>query len=140
MYSKKFQNSKTYFLLKEAFGAECYMAKCDELFADIAQNEGLSNITQEFNELLHSQNVLTTCYFNILSAAGELFYGLNPGNTIENIKTALTAEILNTDRCVALIKIARDEGLENIAEMMEEISIGKMEYLQRLDNLGSEIV
>ncbi|MBI2519188.1 MAG: hypothetical protein HYV97_02175 [Bdellovibrio sp.] len=140
MYKKKFRESKTYELLKEAFFSECYTALRATFFAQIANKEGLTIIAEEFNKFAHCQNIHTHSYFSVMKDSGDEFYGFKLGNTLENIKTALQAEMLKADGCVALIKVARDEGLENIAEMMEEISIDEMNHIHRLTNLGNGIV
>ncbi|HAZ13641.1 MAG: hypothetical protein A2X86_16165 [Bdellovibrionales bacterium GWA2_49_15] len=140
MHKKKFRESRTYALIRDAFTAECYTSFRDSLFAKTAQEEGLSAISEEFSEFARCRNSHTLCYFNVLKDAGDEFYNFKSGNTLENIKTALQSEMLKADACVALIKAARDEGLENIAEMMEEISMDEMSHIQRLASLGEGIV
>ncbi len=131
---------KTLKLLREAFASECYAEQMATLFAKIAMQEGLPGIATEFEELARGDNSHAVGYFNVLRDAGEFYYGFKTGNTIDNIQTTLEKEVIKADGCAALIKIARDEGLENIAETMEEVSISEMQHIHRLNNLQNEII
>ena len=76
----------------------------------------------------------------MLRESGEQYYGFKVGNTVENIKTALAVEALESDECTGLIKVATDEGLSYVAERVEQIAIDEVAHIHRLNTLMNEIV
>ncbi|MEK6625914.1 MAG: ferritin family protein [Bdellovibrionota bacterium] len=140
VFKRKLQGSKTYKLLKEAFTLECYGELRCKLFASIAQNEGLPAIATAFNEVARSQNIHAINHFNIMRDSGELYYGLKTGSTIDNLKTALTAELHESDVSAGLIKVANDEGFIEIAAKMEEMALAELANIHRLTALEDEII
>ncbi|MBI2519190.1 MAG: rubrerythrin [Bdellovibrio sp.] len=140
MLKKKQFGSQTYNLLKQAFAAECYAEKRFQIFAKIALDEGLPDVATAFYGLARSQNLHAEVHFDLLESSGELFYGLKTGNTLENIETALSGEILKSDEYTALITTARDEGLMNVVESMEKIAMTELSHIHRLDSLEKEFI
>ncbi|HAZ13638.1 MAG: hypothetical protein A2X86_16150 [Bdellovibrionales bacterium GWA2_49_15] len=140
MFKKKLHGTKTCQLLKAAFAAECFAEHRFKIFARIAQDEGLYAIEAALNELAYSQQMHAESHFKMLQESEEVYFGFEIGNTIDNLKTALVAEGLEVNECSELIKTARDEGLEVVAERIEEISIDEMAHIHRLDSLINQII
>ena len=140
LFKKKLEGTKTCKLLKEAFAAECFAERRFKLFASIARDEGLPAIEDTFNEMASSQNYHAESHFDMLRESGEQYYGFKVGNTVENIKTALAVEALESDECTGLIKVATDEGLSYVAERVEQIAIDEVAHIHRLNTLMNEIV
>ncbi|MBI2519192.1 MAG: rubrerythrin [Bdellovibrio sp.] len=140
MFKKKLEGTKTCKRLKEAFAAECFAERRFKLFAAIARDEGLPAIEDAFNEMAISQSLHAESHFKMLQESGEVYYGFKVGNTIENIKTALEAEVLESNECTGLIKSATEEGMKEIAERIEEIAIDELSHIHRLNILKDEIV
>ncbi len=135
MFENNFAKTQTYRLLKEAFAAECYAERRFKIFAKIARDEGLPGVETVFNELAHSQGHHADSHLDMLKNSDEKYYGFKIGNTRENMQTALGTELLEADECTGLLKAARDEKMEKIAERIESITLDEMSHIHRLNAL-----
>ena len=127
------KGSKTEQNLMKAFAGESQARNKYTYFASKAKKEGYEQIAAIFQETADNEKEHAKMWFKLLNG-GEI------GTTAENLKAAADGENYEwTDMYAEFAKIAKEEGLDHIAYLFEEV--GKIEkeheerYLKLLENV-----
>ena len=127
------KGSKTEQNLMTAFAGESQARNKYTYFASKAKKEGYEQIAAIFQETSDNEKEHAKMWFKLLNG-GEI------GSTAENLKAAADGENYEwTDMYAEFAKTAKEEGLDRIAYLFEEV--GKIEkeheerYLKLLENV-----
>ncbi|UPO98837.1 rubrerythrin family protein (plasmid) [Cetobacterium somerae] len=129
------KGTKTEKNLLEAFAGESMARNKYSYYASKAKKDGYVQVSKLFEETAHNEQEHAKIWFKLL-------HGGTVASTIENLKDAAEGENYEwTDMYATFAKEAREEGLEDIAILFEEV--GKIEkqhearYKQLLENIES---
>lgn len=132
------KGSKTEQNLMTAFAGESQARNKYTYFASKAKKEGYEQIAAIFEETANNEKEHAKMWFKLLNN-GQI------PSTAENLKAAAEGENFEwTDMYAEFAKTAKEEGLDRIAYLFEEV--GKIEkeheerYLKLLDNVNGELV
>ena len=125
------KGTKTEKNLMEAFAGESQARNKYTYFASVAKKEGYEQIAALFEETAQNEKEHAKMWFKELGGIG---------NTAENLKAAAEGENYEwTDMYAGFAKTAKEEGVDRIAYLFEEV--GKIEkeheerYLKLLENV-----
>lgn len=129
------KGTKTEKNLLEAFAGESMARNKYSYYASKAKKDGYVQVAKLFEETAHNEQEHAKIWFKLLHEG-------TVASTIENLKDAAEGENYEwTDMYATFAKEAREEGLEDIAILFEEV--GKIEkqhearYKQLLENIES---
>lgn len=113
---KCLKGTKTEKNLMEAFAGESMARNKYSYFASKAKKDGYVQIAKFFEETANNEKEHAKIWFKLL-------HGGAIGSTIENLKAAAEGENYEwTDMYAKFAKEAREEGLEEIAVLFEEVA------------------
>ena len=134
----KFEESKTYKNLMEAFAGESQARNKYTYYASKAKKEGYEQIAAIFTETADNEKEHAKMWFKLLHDGGV-------PDTITNLKDAAAGEKYEwTDMYAEFAKEAKEEGFDRIAYLFE--AVGKIEkeheerYLKLLENVENGLV
>ena len=140
----KLQGSKTEGNLLAAFAGESQARNRYTYFAAAAKKEGLQQIAAIFEETANQEKEHAKRFFKFLEG-GELevtasFPAGVIGSTLENLKAAAAGEHHeHTEMYPGFAKVAREEGLEEIAEVFEAIAVAEKQHEKRYRDLAANL-
>jgi rubrerythrin len=119
--------SKTEDNLKVAFAGESQARNKYTYFASVARKEGLEQIAAIFEETADNEKEHAKRIFNFLKGIGS---------TKQNLKTAAEGEHYEwTEMYPEFEKVAREEGLTEIADFFKEVGEVEEEHEKRYNTL-----
>ncbi len=129
------KGTKTEKNLMEAFAGESMARNKYTYYASKAKKDGYVQVSKFFEETAHNEQEHAKIWFKLL-------HGGVVGSTMDNLKDAASGENYEwTDMYAKFAKEAKEEGLDHIAKLFEEV--GKVEkhheerYRKLLENLES---
>lgn len=132
------KGTKTEKNLEIAFSGESQARNKYNYFASVAKKEGYVQIANIFEETAANEKEHAKIWFKLL-------HGGSIPSTIENLEAAANGENYEwTDMYATFAKEAREEGLNDIADLFE--GVGKIEkeheerYRKLLDNINNGMV
>ena len=140
----KLQGSKTEGNLLAAFAGESQARNRYTYFAAAAKKEGLQQIAAIFEETASQEKEHAKRFFKFLEG-GELevtasFPAGVIGSTLENLEAAAAGENHeHTELYPGFAGVAREEGLEEIAQVFEAISVAEKQHEKRYRDLAANL-
>ena len=136
-----FKGSRTEENLKTAFAGESQARNKYTYYASQARKEGLNYIADIFEETAHNEMAHAKMWFKILMAEGET-PGIMPP-TLENLADAAAGENYEwTDMYKNFAEVAREEGFDAIAELMDGVAVIEKHHEDRyralIDNIEND--
>jgi len=138
------KGSQTEQNLLKAFSGESQARNRYTYFASKARKEGYRQISEIFAETADQEREHAKRLFKFLEG-GELeitaaFPAGVIGSTVENLKAAAGGENYEwTDMYPSFAKTAREEGLEEIADVFEAIAVAEKQHEKRYNDLAANI-
>jgi len=132
----KLKGTKTERNLLTAFSGESQARNRYTYFASKAKKEGLEQIAAIFGETASQEKEHAERLFKLLQGGEVEVQAAYPagviGATAENLKAAAAGENYEwTDMYPSFAKLAREEGLEEIAEIFEAIAVAEKQHEKR---------
>ncbi|MFQ5869937.1 MAG: rubrerythrin [Candidatus Zixiibacteriota bacterium] len=132
----KLKGTKTERNLLTAFAGESQARNRYTYFASKAKKEGLEQIAAIFGETANQEKEHAERLFKLLQGGEVQVQAAFPagviGTTSENLKAAAGGENYEwTDMYPSFAKVAREEGLEEIAEIFEAIAVAEKQHEKR---------
>ena len=140
----KLQGTRTESNLLKAFAGESQARNRYTYFAAAAKKEGLQQISAIFEETASQEKEHAKRFFKFLEG-GELeitasFPAGVIGPTLENLKAAAAGENHeHTELYPGFAAVAREEGLEEIAEVFEAICVAEKQHEKRYRELAANL-
>ncbi|MBU6459774.1 MAG: rubrerythrin family protein [Proteobacteria bacterium] len=135
------KGSKTEENLKYAFSGESQANRRYLYFAAKADVEGYNDVAALFRSTAEGETGHAHGHLEFLEAVGDPATGLPIGGTELNLKAAVAGETHEyTDMYPGMVKTARDEGFDEIADWFETLAKAERSHANRyqkaLDTLG----
>ncbi|EFC50160.1 predicted protein [Naegleria gruberi] len=122
MYSE-LKGTKTHNNLKEAFAGESQANRRYLFFADRADVEGHTDISQLFRSTADGETAHAFGHLEFLEEAGDPATGEPMGDTESNLISAIAGETHEyTSMYPSMAKTARQEGFDDISEWFETLA------------------
>ena len=140
----KLQGTRTESNLLKAFAGESQARNRYTYFAAAAKKEGLQQIAAIFEETASQEKEHAKRFFKFLEG-GELevtasFPAGVIGPTLENLKAAAAGENHeHTELYPGFAAVAREEGLQEIAEVFEAICVAEKQHEKRYKELACNL-
>ncbi|MEY2476423.1 MAG: hypothetical protein QOG87_1738 [Actinomycetota bacterium] len=133
------QGSKTHANLKEAFAVESQANRRYLYFAQKADIEGHPDVAALFRSVAEGETGHAFGHLDYLSEFGDPVTGMPVAATSDNLKSAIENETYeSTEMYPGFAKIARHEGLDEIAEWFETLARAEQSNANRFtQGLGS---
>ncbi|VAX07650.1 Rubrerythrin [hydrothermal vent metagenome] len=142
--SQSIKGSQTEKNLLTAFAGESQARNRYTYFAGAAKKEGLVQISHIFEETANQEKEHAKRFFNFLEGGEveitESFPAGQIGTTLENLRAAAAGEEHEwAEMYPAFAKVAREEGLAQIAEAFEAIAIAEKQHGKRYQALADNL-
>ncbi len=140
----KLQGTRTEGNLLAAFAGESQARNRYTYFAAAAKKEGLQQIADIFEETANQEKEHAKRFFKFLEG-GELevtasFPAGVIGTTLENLNAAAAGEHHeHTELYPGFAQVAREEGFEQIANVLEAISVAEKQHEKRYRDLAANL-
>ncbi|MBC8368174.1 rubrerythrin family protein [bacterium] len=141
---KSIKGTQTEKNLLIAFAGESQARSRYTFFASAAKKEGLVQISNIFEETANQEKEHAKRFFKFLDG-GELqitesFPAGKIGSTLENLKAAASGEDHEWQEMYpSFAKVARDEGFEQIADIIEAVAIAEKQHGKRYRDLAGNL-
>jgi rubrerythrin len=135
------KGSQTEANLKAAFAGESQANRRYLYFAAKADVEGQNDVAAVFRSTAEGETGHAHGHLDYLEACGDPATGLPFGPTRDNLKAAIAGETHEyTDMYPGMVKTARDEGFNEVADWFETLAKAERSHANRfqraLDNLA----
>jgi len=132
MANKPLKGTKTHENLKNAFAGESQANRRYNYFARVADVEGQPDIAALFRSVAEGETGHAFGHFDYLKEVGDPVTDVPVGNTAENLKSAIAGETFEyTEMYPGFAKVAREEGLEDIADWLETLARAERSHAGR---------
>ena len=129
---KALKGSKTHDNLKAAFAGESQANRRYLYFAAKADVEGQNDVAALFRSTAEGETGHAHGHLEYLEAVGDPATGLPFGETHLNLKSAIAGETHEyTDMYPGMMKAAREEGFEEIADWFETLAKAERSHANR---------
>ena len=126
------KGSRTEDNLKAAFAGESQANRRYLYFASKADIEGQNDVAALFRSTAEGETGHAHGHLEFLEAVGDPATGLPIGSTRNNLKAAVAGETHEyTDMYPGMVKVAREEGFEEIADWFETLSKAERSHANR---------
>jgi rubrerythrin len=126
------KGSKTEHNLKEAFAGESQANRRYLYFAQKADIEGYNDVAAVFRSTAEGETGHAHGHLEFLEAVGDPATGLPIGDTAANLKAAIAGETHEyTDMYPGMVKTARSEGFDEIADWFETLAKAEKSHAGR---------
>lgn len=126
------KGSKTESNLKAAFAGESQANRRYLYFAQKADVEGYNDVAAVFRSTAEGETGHAHGHLEYLEACGDPATGLPIGPTGQNLKAAIAGETHEyTDMYPGMVKVARTEGFEEIADWFETLAKAERSHANR---------
>jgi rubrerythrin len=132
------RGTKTEQNLKAAFAAESQANRRYLYFAQKADVEGYPNVAALFRSVAEGETGHAFGHFDFLADIGDPITGQPIGPTEDNLRSAIAGETYEyTELYPGFARIAREEGLDEVAEWMETLARAEKSHAARFgEGLG----
>lgn len=139
---KSLKGTKTHENLKYAFAGESQANRRYLYFAAKADVEGYNDVAAVFRSTAEGETGHAHGHLEYLEAVGDPVTNLPIGSTDNNLRSAIAGETHEyTDMYPGMVKVAREEGFEEIADWFERLAKAERSHANRfqkaLETLGS---
>ena len=140
----KLQGTQTEKNLLTAFAGESQARNRYTYFASQAKKEGFVQMSHIFEETANQEKEHAKRFFKFLEGGEVEITGAFPagviGSTLENLKAAAAGEHYeHTEMYPGFAKVAREEGFEEVALVLEAISVAEKQHEKRYNDLAANI-
>lgn len=126
------KGSRTEENLKNAFAGESQANRRYLYFATKADIEGQNDIAALFRSTAEGETGHAHGHLEFLEQSGDPATGLPIGGTRDNLKAAVAGEMHEyTDMYPGMVKIARDEGFDEVADWFETLAKAERSHANR---------
>jgi rubrerythrin len=138
---QKLKGTKTHENLKYAFAGESQANRRYLYFASKADVEGYNDVSAVFRSTAEGETGHAHGHLEFLEAVGDPVTDLPIGATADNLRSAVAGETHEyTDMYPGMVKAARAEGFDEIADWFETLAKAERSHANRfqkaLDTLG----
>lgn len=134
------KGSRTEENLKAAFAGESQANRRYLYFAQKADVEGFNDVAAVFRSTAEGETGHAHGHLEYLEACGDPATGLPIGATADNLKAAIAGETHEyTDMYPGMVKTARDEGHDEIADWFETLAKAERSHANRFAKALSDI-
>lgn len=138
---KTLKGTKTHANLKHAFAGESQANRRYLYFASKADVEGYNDVSAVFRSTAEGETGHAHGHLEFLEAVGDPVTDLPIGATADNLRSAVAGETYEyTDMYPGMMKAAREEGFDEIADWFETLAKAERSHANRfqkaLDTLG----
>lgn len=124
--------SKTHENLKEAFAGESQANRRYLYFARAADVEGEPEISALFRSVAEGETGHAFGHFDFLKEVGDPVTGVPVGDSVANLKSAITGETYEySEMYPGFARTAREEGFPEIAEWLETLAKAEKSHAGR---------
>jgi rubrerythrin len=139
---KSLKGTKTHENLKYAFAGESQANRRYLYFAAKADVEGYNDVAAVFRSTAEGETGHAHGHLEYLEQVGDPVTGEPIGSTDKNLRSAIAGETHEyTDMYPGMVKVAREEGFEEIADWFERLAKAERSHANRfqkaLESLGS---
>jgi rubrerythrin len=139
---KSLKGTKTHENLKYAFAGESQANRRYLYFAAKADVEGYNDVAAVFRSTAEGETGHAHGHLEYLEQVGDPVTGEPIGPTDKNLRSAIAGETHEyTDMYPGMVKVAREEGFEEIADWFERLAKAERSHANRfqkaLESLGS---
>lgn len=128
------KGSKTEENLKYAFAGESQANRRYLYFASKADVEGQNDVAAVFRSTAEGETGHAHGHLEFLESCGDPATGLPFGSTRDNLKSAIAGETHEyTDMYPGMVKAAREEGFEEIADWFETLAKAERSHAGRFN-------
>ena len=132
MANKPLKGTQTHENLKNAFAGESQANRRYNYFARVAVVEGQPEIATLFRSVAEGETGHAFGHFDNLKEVGDPVTDVPVGDTAANLKSAIEGETFEyTEMYPGFAKVARDEGLEDIADWLETLARAERSHAGR---------
>ena len=126
--------------LKLAFAAESQANRRYLYFATRADVEGLPNVAAVFRSTAEGETGHAHGHLDYLQESGDPVTGLPMDGTANNLKSAIAGETHEyADMYPGMARVARDEGLDEIADWFETLAKAERSHANRFSKALAEL-
>jgi len=130
-----FKGTLTHANLEQAYAVDSKASQLYLYFARIARIEGYPEVAQTLAELAESQTLYAHGHLDFLKRAGDPVTGLPVGETLLNLRAAISAESQESAAPLPeMAKTAHAEGFPDIASWFENLAKVRRAHASRLEN------
>lgn len=127
-----------------AFAGESQARNRYTYFASQANKEGFKQIAHVFEETADQEKEHAKRFFKLLEGGEAEVHGNFPagviGSTLENLQAAAAGELYEWGEMYpGFAKTAREEGLDNVARIFENIAIAEKQHEKRYKELAANV-
>jgi rubrerythrin len=134
MASKELKGTRSLQNLKEAFAGESQANRRYLYFARVADIEGYPDIAGLFKDTADAETGHAFGHLDFLKEVGDPATGVPFGKTELNLKSAVEGETYEyTQMYPGMAKIAREEGLPELAEWFETLAKAEKSHAGRFN-------
>ncbi|MEO8803797.1 MAG: rubrerythrin family protein [Rudaea sp.] len=134
------KGSKTEQSLKDAFAGESMANRRYLYFAQKADVEGHNDVSAVFRSTAEGETGHAHGHLEYLEACGDPATGLPFGDTQNNLKSAIAGETHEyTDMYPGMMKIAREEGFDEVADWFETLAKAERSHANRFTKALGEL-
>jgi rubrerythrin len=138
---KALKGTRTQENLKYAFAGESQANRRYLYFASKADVEGFNDVAAVFRSTAEGETGHAHGHLEFLESVGDPVTNLPIGATAENLRSAIAGETHEyTDMYPGMVKTAREEGFEEVADWFETLAKAERSHANRfqkaLDTLG----
>lgn len=138
------KGSQTEKNLITAFAGESQARNRYTYFASQAKKEGLEQMAFIFEETANQEKEHAKRLFKLLKGGDATVAAAFPagviGTTLENLKAAAAGERYeHTEMYPGFAKVAKDEGLNEVAAVFSSIAVAEKQHERRYNNLAANI-
>ena len=134
------KGSRTEQNLKDAFAGESMANRRYLYFAGKADVEGYNDVSAVFRSTAEGETGHAHGHLEYLEAVGDTATGLPFGDTQLNLKSAIAGETHEyTDMYPGMMKAAREEGFEEIADWFETLAKAERSHANRFTKALGEV-
>jgi rubrerythrin len=139
---KSLKGTKTHENLKYAFAGESQANRRYLYFAAKADVEGYNDVAAVFRSTAEGETGHAHGHLEYLEQVGDPVTGEPIGPTDKNLRSAIAGETHEyTDMYPGMVKVAREEGFDEIADWFERLAKAERSHANRfqkaLESLGS---
>ena len=139
---KSLKGTKTHENLKYAFAGESQANRRYLYFAAKADVEGYNDVAAVFRSTAEGETGHAHGHLEYLEQVGDPVTGEPIGPTDKNLRSAIAGETHEyTDMYPGMVKVAREEGFDEIADWFERLAKAERSHANRfqkaLETLGS---
>lgn len=128
------KGSKTEENLKYAFAGESQANRRYLYFASKADVEGQNDVAAVFRSTAEGETGHAHGHLEFLESCGDPATGLPFGSTRDNLKSAIAGETHEyTDMYPGMVKAAREEGFDEIADWFETLAKAERSHAGRFN-------